>query len=122
MLSEANLYRSGRAISTWMGAVNTSLEEEARAIFTDLGYDVTRDGDELRAERKWRTVRITTDGPESAPETGQLRCFVTWSEAARGVHERLLSLKPDYDWAVIAVDDGDGYEVLHPDADVLPAP
>lgn len=105
-----------------MGAVNASLEDEARSIFTDLGYDVTRDGDEFRAERKWRTVRVTTEDPQSAPETGQLRCFVAWADAARALHGRLLSLKPDYDWAVIAVDEGDDYEVLHPDADVLPAP
>lgn len=104
-----------------MGAVNTSLDEVARSIFTDLGYDVIRDGGEFRAERKWRTVRVTTDNPEEAPETGQLRCFVTWADAASAVHDRLLSLKPDYDWAVIAVEDDD-YEVLHPDADVLPAP
>lgn len=105
-----------------MGAVNASLEEEARSIFTDLGYEVTRDGEELRAERKWREVLVTTDEPSEVPETGTLRCFVAWEDRAREVHERLLSAKPDYDWAVVSVDDGGDYEVLHPDADVLPAP
>ncbi|WP_254837818.1 DUF7116 family protein [Natronomonas marina] len=104
-----------------MGAVSTSLVEEARTIFTDLGYEVTDDGDELRAERKWRTVHVTTAEPEEAASHGNLRCFVTREESAADVRERLLSVEPDYDWAVISVDEDD-YRVLHPDADVLPAP
>lgn len=104
-----------------MGAVTTPLVDEAEAIFADLGYDVTRDGTELRAERKWRVVRVTTADPEDAPETGNFRCFVTESERAEAVRDELARTQPGYDWAVIAVDDGE-YEVLHPTADVLPAP
>lgn len=104
-----------------MGAVSTSLVEEARSIFTDLGYEVTEEGEELRAERKWRTVHVTTTDPEEASAHGGLRCFVAREDRAGDVRDRLLSLEPDYDWAVISVD-GDGYSVLHPSADVLPAP
>jgi hypothetical protein len=104
-----------------MGAVSTSLDEEARSIFTDLGYDVTEAGEELRAERKWRTVHVTTADPEEASAHGGLRCFVAREDRAGDVQDRLLSLEPDYDWAVVSVD-GDDYRVLHPSADVLPAP
>ncbi|MUV87095.1 hypothetical protein GJ631_11070 [Natronomonas sp. CBA1123] len=104
-----------------MGAVSTSLVEEARTIFSDLGYEVTEDGDELRAERKWRTVHVTTDDPDDAATHGRLRCFVARGDQANTVRERLLSTEPDYDWAVMRVDDGE-YQVLHPSGDVLPAP
>jgi len=104
-----------------MGAVSTSLIEEARTIFSNLGYEVTDDGEELRAERKWRTVHVTTADPEQAATHGQLRCFVARAERAAEVRERLLAAEPEYDWAVVSVDDDD-YRVLHPGADVLPAP
>jgi hypothetical protein len=105
-----------------MGAVSTSLIEEARAVFRDLGYEITTEGDELRAERKWRTVHVTTAAPEEANTHGQLRCFVARSDRAQSVRDRLLSLEPDYDWAVISIDEDSQYRVLHPSADVLPAP
>lgn len=104
-----------------MGAVSTSLIEEARSIFTDLGYDVTEAGNELRAERKWRTVHVTAADPSEAASHGSLRCFVARAERAGDVRERLLDTEPSYDWAVISVDEDD-YRVLHPGADVLPAP
>ncbi|CAI49381.1 uncharacterized protein NP_2580A [Natronomonas pharaonis DSM 2160] len=104
-----------------MGAVTTSLDEEARTIFRDLGYEVTTENDELRAERKWRTVHVTTADPEEANTYGRLRCFVADADRAGEVRDRLLGLEPDYDWAVMSVEDGD-YQVLHPSADVLPAP
>ena len=72
-----------------MGAVSTSLIEEARTIFSNLGYEVTDDGEELRAERKWRTVHVTTADPEQAATHGQLRCFVARVERAAEVRERL---------------------------------
>jgi len=104
-----------------MGAVSTSLVTEARRIFSDLGYDVTADGDELRAERKWRTVHVTTQDPDTAPNHGNLRCFVARAGQAVDVRDRLLAVEPDYDWAVLSVDEDD-YRVLHPNADVLSAP
>lgn len=104
-----------------MGAVSTSLVEEARTIFTDLGYEVTDVGDELRAERKWRTVHVTTAPPEEAATHGRLRCFVAHDDRAADVHERLRDIEPDYDWAVIGVGEN-GYRVHHPSTDVLTAP
>lgn len=104
-----------------MGVVSTPLLEEARTIFTDLGYEVEMDGDELRAERKWRTVHVTTADPGAAATHGSLRCFVVESDRAAEVRDRLCSLGPDYDWAVVAVDTDD-YRVLHPDAETLSAP
>ncbi len=104
-----------------MGAVSTSLIEKARTVFDDLGYEVTEEGEELRAERKWRTVYVTAADPEEANTHGRLRCFVARADRASDVRDRLLELEPDYDWAVITIDEDDS-SVLHPSADVLPAP
>lgn len=105
-----------------MGAVSTSLVEEARTVFRDLGYELTAENGELRAERKWRTVYVTTDDPKEANTHGRLRCFVARADRAPEVRDRLLAIEPDYDWAVISVDEESEYRVLHPSADVLPAP
>lgn len=94
-----------------MGAVTTSLATRARSIFADLGYSVSRDGDELRAERKWRVVRVTLSEPEEVPTGGEFRCFVTRSEAARRTYHRVSAADPDYEWAVVAVADDGDYEV-----------
>lgn len=102
-----------------MGAVSTPLVDEARSVFEDLGYDVTHDGEELLAARKWREVYVTTADPSEAPTHGRLRCFVANADRAPAVREKLRDLKPPYDWAVVALD-GDDYEVLH--ADDLTAP
>lgn len=104
-----------------MGVIGTPLLDEARTIFSDLGYEVEKEGEELRAERKWRTVYVTTADPAEAPEHGRLRCFVAEECRANDIRDRLVSLAPDYDWAVVAVDDSD-YRILHPDAETLSAP
>ena len=104
-----------------MGAASTTLVDEARTVFRDLGYEITEEDDELRAERKWRTVYVTTADPESANTHGRLRCVVARTDRAEDVQNRLLELEPDYDWAVVSIGE-DGYRVLHPSADVLPAP
>ena len=104
-----------------MGVVSTPLLDEARTIFSDLGYEVEKEGEELRAERKWRTVYVTTADPEEALTHGRLRCFVAEEARAPEVRDRLVSLAPDYDWAVVAVDSSD-YRILHPDAEALSAP
>jgi hypothetical protein len=104
-----------------MGVVSTTLDERAREIFTDLGYEVTPDDGEYRAERKWRTVYVTTADPAEAPGRGRLRCFVADDDRATAVRNALLAMGPDYDWAVVGVDD-DGYTVHHPDATVLSPP
>lgn len=105
-----------------MGSVTTSLADEAERIFEDLGYTVTEDGSEFRAERKWRVVRVTTADPADVPDTGTMRCFVAREDDAPDVRAQLLAEKPDYDWAVIAVDEAGDHRVFHPSADVLSAP
>lgn len=100
-----------------MGSVSTLTppSEKARSIFSELGYTVSGNGTELKAERKWRVVRVTAVGESlETPESGNLRCFVAWKDAAHDLREQLLKEKPDYDWAVIGVDDTGDYEVLHP--------
>lgn len=99
-----------------MVAVTTQLIERAEDIFTDLGYTVSGDGLELRAERKWRVVQVTIlDEIDDLPERGDLRCFVATENRAHTLMERVLSVGPEYDWAIISVDDGGAsYEVLHP--------
>lgn len=104
-----------------MGAVSTSLIDEAGEIFRDLGYKVEHDGEELRATRKWREVHVTTAEPANARDDGTLRCFVAEADRATRIRQELHQSAPPYDWAVVAVGEN-GYEVLHPDSDVLPAP
>jgi hypothetical protein len=95
-----------------MGAVTTSLDEQARSIFDELGYSVSRTGTELRAEYKWRVVTISVlDGDESLPESGDLRCFVTRASDLRRVRDRLTRKGVDYDWAVIGIRENGGYDV-----------
>ncbi|MFQ3284977.1 MAG: hypothetical protein ACI9TI_000844 [Natronomonas sp.] len=105
-----------------MGAVSKPLVEKARAVFRGLGYELTAEGEELRAERKWRTVYVTTADPAEANTHGRLRCFVARAERAPEIQDRLLEIEPDYDWAVLSIDEEGEYRVLHPSADVLPAP
>jgi hypothetical protein len=99
--------------------------EEARSIFERLGYSVSGQGTELVAERKWRTVHVTAlnhrDVTQSRPAVAdggrdrgdELRCFVTWNDYTGDLRERLRQLNPTYEWAIIGVDDGNSYEVVH---------
>jgi len=97
-----------------MATVTTSLAEKAETIFTDLGYVVESDGTELRAQRKWRVVQVTpVDRPAETPQSGTLRCFVTWRERADDVHEHLSSTDPNYEWAVMGIEESGEYEVYH---------
>jgi hypothetical protein len=94
-----------------MGTVTTTLGQEAESIFTDLGYAVTPEGSGFRAERKWRVVRVTPMAePASPPDSGELRCFVTWKENVSALERRLERESPDYEWAIIGVA-GDDYVV-----------
>ena len=96
-----------------MGIVSTSLEREAESIFSDLGYTVTTDDGALRAHRKWRVVELTPMAkPDDPPESGSLRCFITWEESVSGLERRLTSADLDYEWAIIGVSDDD-YVVSH---------
>lgn len=109
-------------MASYMAPVTMPPVEQAREVFTRLGYVVSGEGTELTAERKWRTVHVTamtgieaenecirTDGGEGEP---RLRCFVTWDGYTGDLRERLLAAKPPYDWAVIGVDNHGGYEVV----------
>lgn len=101
-----------------MGPVNIPPVEQARSIFSELGYTVSGDGTEFRAEREWKVVHVTATADEnegSIPDldTGSLRCFVTYRDAAESLVRRLSDLKPDYEWAVISVTDDADYDVLH---------
>ncbi|MFB6179209.1 MAG: hypothetical protein ABEI77_05740 [Halorientalis sp.] len=105
-----------------MATVTTSLSERAETIFTDLGYVVERDGRELRAQRKWRVVRVTpVDDPAEVPRSGELRCFVTWQEQADELRTVLGSRDPEYEWAVLGIEENGEYEVHHAPRAPLPA-
>lgn len=96
-----------------MGVATTHLETQARSFFDEIGYTVSRTGDELRAERKWRSVRVSlmTD-PQNLPESGDLRCFVTPADEAERFRRALRRRDPCYDWAVVGVDDDGAVEVV----------
>jgi hypothetical protein len=99
-----------------MGAVTTSLDEQARSIFDDLGYTVSRTGTELRAERDWRVVTVSVlDSQDPIPDSGDLRCFVTRTGEATHLSRRLTRRDVPYDWAVIGITEDGDYEVVrHP--------
>ncbi|UPM42770.1 DUF7116 family protein [Halocatena salina] len=97
-----------------MGIISTPLLEEARSIFSDLGYTVSTAGTELRAERKWRVVYVTTSDPDDTPNRGDLRCFVAPEDRAASLCEELLARAPDYEWAVMELADSGGYRIHHP--------
>ncbi len=94
-----------------MGPVNTSLVEQARSIFAELGYTVEGDGPEFRAEREWKVVHVRTVLEEGRlPEGGDFHCFVAEPERADDLEAELRRVDPDYEWAIIVVD-GEEYEV-----------
>jgi hypothetical protein len=96
-----------------MATVSTPPTDRARTIFNDLGYTVSGDGDEFRAERKWRVVRVTAlADSDTTPDDGDLRCFVTWNDCASELRERLRRTEPEYEWAIISVRESGDYEVL----------
>lgn len=106
-----------------MAPVTIPPVERAKSIFADLGYSVSGDGPELLAERKWRTVHVTALDAESATDElaladggtddRQLRCYVTYREVAGDLRDRLARADPQFQWAIIGVDDDDGdYDVV----------
>jgi len=95
-----------------MRAVTKRLDEKAQSIFADLGYTVTDRGGEYLAERKWRAVHVTpAESFDETPESGEYRCFVTWTEDVPDLETRLEAADPDYEWAIMGVDDEGDYEV-----------
>lgn len=62
-------------------------------------------GGELRARRKWRTVRVTPMAePCDPPTSGDMRCFVTWADRVDTLEGRLTQADPDYEWAIIGIE------------------
>jgi len=112
-----------------MPPVSMPPSEDARAIFSRLGYSISGDGPEFVAERKWRTVRVTAlsddedlrgrrllaDGGEPS-NAYRFRCFVAPKSVTGDVQHRLESVDPGYEWAVIGVDDDGEYDVYRPSA------
>lgn len=101
-----------------MAQVTIPPTQQARTVFQRLGYTLTGDGPEFVAERKWRSVRVTALCVEDVerPDAylgadGDLQCFVTWSECASALRDRLTGLAPDAEWAIIGVDDEGDHEV-----------
>lgn len=96
-----------------MAAVSTSLDEQARSIFDDIGYTVSRTENGLRAAHKWREVGVTVVEEDTPlPESGEMRCFVTSASEAPDVGDRLSRMDVTYDWAVIGVREDGGYDVV----------
>lgn len=96
-----------------MGTVSTLPVEQARSIFSNLGYTVSGEGSEFRAEREWKVVHVSViDEPEETPNSGALRCFVTYDEAAESLERQLTRLQLDYEWAIISVGDDSEYDVV----------
>ncbi|WP_262177910.1 DUF7116 family protein [Haloarcula laminariae] len=98
-----------------MAAVSTPLDEQARSIFDDIGYTVSRTDEGLRAAHKWREVGVTVleDGT-ALPESGEMHCIVTRAPEAPDVGDRLARMDVGYDWAVIGVREDGGYDVVRP--------
>ena len=95
-----------------MGPVNMRLVEQARSIFAELGYTVEGDGPEFRAEREWKVVHVNTvlETGSLPADSGEFHCFVARPEDADELEQRLQSVDPAYEWAII-VADGDEYQV-----------
>ncbi|WP_123534018.1 DUF7116 family protein [Halosimplex salinum] len=95
-----------------MRAVTKHLDEKARSIFADLGYTMTDSGGEYLAERKWRVVHVTpAEEFDETPDSGEYRCFVTWADDVPELEQRIEAAAPDYEWAIMGVDDDGDYEV-----------
>jgi len=96
-----------------MAAVSTSLDEQARSIFDDIGYTVSRTENGLRAAHKWREVGVTVlEEDTSLPESGEMHCFVTHAPRAPALGDRLSRMDVSYDWAVIGVREDGDYDVI----------
>lgn len=105
-----------------MARGSTPPVDEARSIFTNLGYTVTGDGPEFSARRDWKEVRVTAlSEDDDTPDTGTLRCFVTWREQAGQLRRKLRSDNPEYEWAIIGVHEGGDYEVTRAPPSAAPA-
>jgi aryl-alcohol dehydrogenase-like predicted oxidoreductase len=97
-----------------MGDGNTTIADRAASIVADLGYAVSQDGGERRAECTWRTVRVTQMAePRRPPPSGSDRCFVTHAAHVDELEARLGRHAPDSEWAIIGVRNEPADEVVH---------
>lgn len=95
-----------------MSTVTTQLAERAKRVFRDLGYTVSNEGTQLRAERKWRVVHVMpVEGASEIPTSDEFHCFVTWADEATEVRDRLARRDVDCEWAVMGITDDGDYEV-----------
>jgi len=97
-----------------MATVTKPLTEVAREVFADLGYTIADDGDEFRAVRDWKDVRVVPvhDGETVSTDGDDLRCFVAWHDRCTELCRSLERADPDDPWAVVGIyPDGD-HEVL----------
>ncbi|MFB6079282.1 MAG: hypothetical protein ABEJ80_09935 [Halarchaeum sp.] len=87
--------------------------DEAREIFTDLGYEVTAtEGNAFRAERAWKQVDVLAVTDDVATADGdRMRCFVTWDDHVDRLERALDAEDHAYEWAVIGVSDDGEYQV-----------
>jgi hypothetical protein len=100
-----------------MVQVRSPPTEEARTIFDELGYRIVGDGHSFRARREWKEVEVTALGDPEPPEVevceeASLCCFVTWESNCTEWVSTLAEMVGG-EWALIAVDEGGGYEVAH---------
>jgi len=92
---------------------STPPSDEARQIFSELGYEITGDdGDTFRAAREWKEVDVLAVTNEVRTGSGGgMRCFVTWEDHVERLERRLEADDHDYEWAVIGVSENGDYEV-----------
>ncbi|GGL24606.1 hypothetical protein EFA46_000495 [Halarchaeum sp. CBA1220] len=92
---------------------NTPPVDEAREIFTDLGYEVTGDaGNSFRAAREWKEVDVLAVTDDVSTGDGdRMRCFVTWNDHVERLERALDADDHDYEWAVIGVAEDGEYQV-----------
>jgi len=114
-----------------MDTVTIPPAEEAREVFTQLGYAIEERGSEFVAERKWRRVQVTPLDADDATDPGEtieygpnggprLRCFVTWMDCTQELQSSLQSAKPPYDWAIIGIEADGEFQVVHPEPGSAP--
>ncbi|GAD52937.1 hypothetical protein MBEHAL_1697 [Halarchaeum acidiphilum MH1-52-1] len=92
---------------------STPPSDEAREIFTDLGYEVTGDaGNSFRAAREWKEIDVlaVTDDVRTEGDD-RMRCFVTWNDHVDRLERALVAEDHGEEWAVIGVAENGDYEV-----------
>ena len=97
-----------------MATVSKPLSVVAREVFAGLGYTIADDGDEFRAVRDWKDVRVVPvhDGETVSADGDSLRCFVAWHDRCTELLRSLEDADPDAPWAVVGVYPDGNHEVV----------